>query len=200
MTRISSRSDSAVDNGFTLIELLIGVTILVMILGAIGTAMTVAFRTISTQRQTVTDSAGAQLLVSYLASDAQSADGVQPTDFNCGGGGLLELRWLDADKNFGMVDVVYKIEAGSAGDSQLTRYRYTLSRTATDCDTPTSSQSAALVLSVDPAHTTTWCDGVVSCSSSSTIVGMRVVAFSGQPKNGNYSSYTFDVTGSRRMT
>ena len=160
--------------------------------------MIVAFRTVDARRQAVTDSSGAQLLVSYLVSDVQSADRVQPTDFQCDPGALLELRWTDADAALNrMIVATYTTSTDPAG-TRLTRNEYTLSASATSCSGITPIQKS-LVKDVDATATSARCDGGVTCSDSSVIVGLRVKAFSTQPKGNVYVPYTFDVSGTRRV-
>lgn len=187
------------DEGFTLIELLIAITIMGLILGAITSAMIVAFRTIDARRQAVTDSSGAQLLVSYLVSDVQAADHVQPTDFRCDAGALLEIRYVDADTSLNRMTVAaYSVTTSASAGNQLSRDVYTLSSTATTC-TGAPSTRKSLVLDVDPSGTSATCDGGPACSDTSIAVGLRVKAFSLQPKGNVYEPYTFDVSGTRRV-
>jgi prepilin-type N-terminal cleavage/methylation domain-containing protein len=188
------------DEGLTLIELLIAVVIMGLMLGAITTAMIVAFRTVDARRQAVTDSSGAQLLVSYLVSDVQSADRVQPTDFRCDPGALLELRWTDADASLNRMTVAaYTATTGPAG-TQLFRNEYSLSASATSCSGIIPTRKG-LVKDVDTTASSARCDGgpPATCDDSSVIVGLRVKAFSTQPKGNVYVPYTFDVSGTRRV-
>lgn len=186
------------EEGFTLIELLIAVILAAVMLAAVGSAMIVAFRTISARAQGVTDSGGAQLLVSYLVSDVQAAEKVQPTDFRCDSAALLELRSVDADTSLGRMTVTtYSAVTGSTG-SQLSRAVYTMSSTATACAGVTPD-STVLVRDVDPAGTAARCDNTATCSNSSLIVGLRVKAYSIQTTGTVYGSYTFDVSGTRRV-
>src|SRR5439155_1213083 len=109
MRRLREHTSARADDGMTLVELLMAVMLLGIIFAALTGAMALAFYTLDTSRQTVTDSSGAQLLSSYLPNDVQSVgnpaaisgatnttDHVDPTDFSCDPGDsglLLELRW-----------------------------------------------------------------------------------------------------------
>lgn len=195
-------------DGFTLIELLIAVGILFFLIAAIGTAMIVAFRGISGRSQTVTDTSGAQLLTSYLVTDAQSADHVNPNTlaagnadkFTCDAAGLLELRWTDANGTSGTTDVVYKIESTSTTDYRLTRYVYTADVAAKSCGAGPTDQTVMVPnVSNVAADTKAVCD-TASCTDASDTVGLHVTAFSAEPKSNQYSAYTFDVSGARRVS
>src|SRR4051794_3642848 len=152
------------DEGFTLIELLIAVTLMGMVMAALTSAMIVAFRTVDSTRETVTDSAGAQLLSAYLVSDAQSSDHVMPAGA-CTSSPVLELRWTDADKS-GTTDVVYKAESDGVGGSRLVRVEYAVG-SGGGC-----SQTAikTLVQTVDPATTNAVCSPS-PCNDTAKVVG-----------------------------
>jgi prepilin-type N-terminal cleavage/methylation domain-containing protein len=187
------------DEAFTLVELLIAVSIMSLMLMAVTTAMIVAFRTIRSSDQGVTDSSGAQLLASYLVSDAQAANHVQPTDFTCDPTAVLELRASDADPLLNAAsDVVYAVAPTPGGGSQLLRKVFRLTSTATSCSgiTPTTQ---ILVLDVDPAGTAIVCD-TATCSDASNQVGLQVKAFAVAVKSSSYTAYTFKVQGTRRAT
>jgi prepilin-type N-terminal cleavage/methylation domain-containing protein len=186
------------DEGFTLIELLIAIAIMGLMLGAITSAMIVAFRTVDARRQTVTDSSGAQLLVSYLVADVQAADRVQPTDFRCDAASLLELRSTDADASLNRMTVTaYAVSTGPSGGSQLSRDVYTLNSAATTCAGIVASRRT-LVQDIDSTATAVKCDGGATCNNTSIIVGLHVAAYSIQPKGNEYVPYTFDISGTRR--
>src|SRR5579872_5381630 len=133
------------ERGFTLVEMLLSIVLIGIIFSALAAAFTVAMNTLDSTSQKVTDSSGAQLLTSYLVADAQSSDHVQPTDFSCRAGRLLELRWTDADSTIGTVtDVVYQVVAQAGVNSSLIRYAYTVS-TGNVC---TLTQSTVIVREV----------------------------------------------------
>src|SRR4051812_5416202 len=181
------------DEGFTLIELLIAVTLMGMVMAALTSAMIVAFRTVDSTRETVTDSARAQLLSAYLVSDAQSADQVMPTDA-CTSSPILELRWTDADKS-GTTDVVYNTEADGTGGFRLVRYQYSVA-SGGGC---TQTAIKTLVQTVDQAGTKAACNPT-PCNDSTVQINLHVTALSNVPgtKSGFYSKYEFDLSGTRR--
>lgn len=183
------------DDGMTLIELLISIVLLTVIMSAIVTAFILVLNTVDSTRQTVTDSTGAQLVTSWLVSDAQSADHVQPAS-GCvpAVAPLLELNWTDADNTTGVTDVKYVIEDAGNGNFQLSRYAYAVSG-AGAC---TQSDQTVLVRAVDPGTTLQACAPAPACSDTSKQVALTVTALSKDPKTGNYSPYTFTVTGTRR--
>jgi prepilin-type N-terminal cleavage/methylation domain-containing protein len=191
------------DEGFTLVELLIAVLLLGLIMSALVTAMTVSFRTVDATRQRVTDTTGAQLVASWLASDAQSARHINPSS-SCvsGSGKLLELRWTDAETNSAVTDVVYKVEAADAGNSQLSRYVYDGSCTlqsqrilVRDLSSVSGANYAICIPGKNPVG---HCDGVPADDDASTRVGLHLTALSNTLHSDQYSSYTFEVFGSRR--
>jgi prepilin-type N-terminal cleavage/methylation domain-containing protein len=191
------------DDGFTLIELLIAVVLLAMIMAALVTAMAVSFRTIDATRQRVTDTTGAQLVASWLASDAQSARHVNPSaSCDTSSGNLLELRWIDAATNTAVIDVVYKVEEAGSGDSQLSRYAYDGSCAlqsqhvlVRDLSSASGANYAICVPGKNPAG---HCDRVPADDDASTRVGLHLTALSTSVHSDQYSSYTFEVFGSRR--
>jgi len=104
MTQVDGRT-KATDEGFTLVELLVSTAILVIILGAISSALIVFLRTGPYASQRDDHSAGAILLSSYLDRDLASADTVaistrdaSPTSkiaSECGGSSEFTLTWRD---------------------------------------------------------------------------------------------------------
>jgi len=195
------------ESGFTLIELLIAVVLLGAIMAAITSATIVAFRTIDSSRQTVTDSAGAQLLSSYLVTDVQSSDKVNPsapdTCSAAGGGTIaLELRWSDASQvaagaaSPAVTDVVYQTEPDGSGDFRLARYSYSVN-SAGACSL-TSQKTLVQNVSTTAGDTQAVCSP--SCNNNANQVGLHVTAFSQQPKTGFYQKYQFDLSGTRRTT
>lgn len=202
-----SRPVRVADQGFTLIELLIATAILVVLMTGLTAAMIVSLESVVGRSQSVTDTSGAQLLSSYLVTDAQSADVVKPASTcDSGAGVLLELRWTDADGTTGTTDVVYKTEATSASDSRLVRDTYTVS-SGGSC---AAAGSTVIVPDVDPAQTAAKCDGGSTCNSGSTVVGLHVTACSSDPRLQDagcsdtsatgYRPYRFDVSGARRLS
>ena len=62
----------------------------------------------------------------------------------------------------------------------------------------TQSEHTVLVRAVDPGTTAQACAPAPACSDTSKQVALTVTALSQDPKTGNYSPYTFTVTGARR--
>ena len=62
--------------GFTLIELLIGMVIIVLLIGAMGSALVVSLRTTDVTNQRLAENHDVQITSSYLANDVQSAASV----------------------------------------------------------------------------------------------------------------------------
>lgn len=171
------------DDGMTLIELIISMALLTVVMAGLTTAFLLVLDTTESTKAKVTDSTGAQLLTSYLVSDVQSSDSVQPTTGGCGGLPLLELKWADASSG-AVTDVQYVLESNSNGNFQLARYRYDGSCGLQD--------KTVIVRAVSTATCTSPCD------STARQIGLNVTALSKDAKTGNYSSYTFQVLGSRR--
>jgi Tfp pilus assembly protein PilV len=67
------------ESGLTLVELLISIVILSMITGAISAAFVTALNSARPTAQRARESSDAQLIASYLARDAQSAGGTNPS-------------------------------------------------------------------------------------------------------------------------
>lgn len=176
----------------TLVELLIATSLLAVVMSGIVTAFLLVLQTSSAADQKITDSTGAQLLTSWLVSDAQSADVVNP-GATCATGKtvLLELRWTDADNTTGTTDVAYVSEDTGDGNFRLTRYVYDGS-----C---VQQRQTTVVRDIDPAATTAICTpSATPCADNARQVGLDVTAKSLDPKTDSYSSYEFQVVGSRR--
>ena len=183
------------DDGMTLIELLISVTLVTVVMGALTTAMLLVYDTTDASRNQISDTSGAQLVTSWLVSDAQSAGTISPSP-GCGGSPLLELQWTDAKTANGVVDVQYVEQAGAAG-TQLARVAYSVS-SAGVC---TQTNSDVLVRGVNPSSSATYAyclpTKVPECSGTPTEVGLNVTATI-QTNTGNYAPYTFQSIGYRR--
>lgn len=175
------------ERGMTLIELLISISLLTVIMAGLITAMLLVFDTTDATRSKITDTSAAQLLTSYLVSDAQSADAVQPSGGCTGASGthVLELRWTDAANSALVTDVQYVLEPNGTGSSQLTRYAYNAGCTQTDRSVIVRSVGTATCIS--------------PCADSARQIGLDVTALSTDAKTGNYSAYSFEVLGYRRV-
>ena len=185
------------DDGFTLVELLISVMLLVIITGALISAMIVSMRTVDATRQRITDTTGAQLVTSWIVSDAQNANHVNPSVSCLTGAGVkvLELAATAAVDNTTVTDVLYETEPTDATNFQLSRVVYTVS--GATCTQVTKQQ---LVRDVDTAAGKTVAVCTPACTDTATRVGLHVTAFATTPNSPNYTSYTFEVYGSRRTS
>src|SRR6478672_4539700 len=61
------------ENGFTLVELMIGMVIITLLVGAIGSALVVSLNTTDATNQRMSENHDVQITSSYLANDVQSA-------------------------------------------------------------------------------------------------------------------------------
>src|SRR4051812_46723576 len=69
----ATRGSPRDDDGFTLVELLIGMFISVVVVGAIGSALVVSFRTTDVTQERMSESHDAQVSSAYLANDVQGS-------------------------------------------------------------------------------------------------------------------------------
>lgn len=152
MTPVRRRS---AESGFTLVELLVAITILGIIMGAIGAMIATAFRTTTTVSDELNASRGPKLVARYWPADVENAVAVQPGGGGCGGTAVVTFQMAsvpdpgttepttaasDADTT-----VTYAVVA-DGGRQQLRRFVCGTSDTSTvvpDLDgTPTVEQSA----------------------------------------------------------
>lgn len=75
--------------GFTLVELLVAITILGIIMGAIGAMIVTAFRTSSTVSDELNASRGPKLVARYWPGDVENAQTVQLDGSGCGTGAAV---------------------------------------------------------------------------------------------------------------
>ncbi len=74
------------EHGFTLVELLVTITILGIIMGAIGAMIATAFRTTSTVSAELNGSRGPKMVARYWVPDVEQAFSVASGGGGCGGG------------------------------------------------------------------------------------------------------------------
>lgn len=84
------------ERGFTLPELLVAITILGIIMGAIGAMITTAFRTSSIVSAQLTASRGPKVVSRYWVPDVESATEIDPGP-TCGGGApvVVTFSWTE---------------------------------------------------------------------------------------------------------
>jgi prepilin-type N-terminal cleavage/methylation domain-containing protein len=84
------------DDGFTLTELLVAITILGIIMVAIGAMIVTAFRTTSTVDDRLSGSRGPKIVSRYWVPDAESATGINAAPA-CGSGShaVVTLSWTE---------------------------------------------------------------------------------------------------------
>lgn len=158
------------EGGFTLVEVLIVMTIMPMVVGAIGTAIVTGLKAQSTVSARLADSSGSQLASAYFARDIQSAadvttkDSASPFPASCGTAGTAGLLLLSMDWNNKATVVSYwrvQVVSGLSTTYQIVR-RYCVGST-----TPISSHSLATnVLATQPVVAITCSATAVSCASS----------------------------------
>jgi hypothetical protein len=196
------------DAGMTLIELLISISVLMLIIGPITLVLQFGLATANSATHRTTDSAGAQLLSSYFVADVQTSGFVwsatSPTSFasaprnnQCGGSNTrLEMQWADALT--GVINAVtYDVVPGAGtSDTALARRSWAVPPAPASC---AQEDSTTLVASIDPTKLpTVTC--LPSCAAASS-VRLHVDALSQQVHNSTvYSGYSFDLTGSRRVS
>jgi len=193
----------------TLIELLISLVVLMLIVVPMTMVLQFAFASANTASHRTTDSAGAQLLSSYLVADVQAAQFVwtpssatpfaAPFANQCGTADTrLELQSSDATTG-GINAVTYDLvpPAGGAGTSDTAFARRTWSADSTPC---TRTDSTTLVASIDTTSLPAVTCAPASCSVA-TSVRLHIDALSTQVHNSSlYTRYSFDLTGTRRAS
>lgn len=216
------------DEGMTLIELLISVLVLGIIIFPLIMVLEFSFTTASATTQRTSDSAGAQLMSAYFATDVQGADFVwtstHHTNFStaipaldstqppspsiqCGSTSgatqtILELQWQDLSN--AITAVTYDVVTPSGGgDPSFIRHAYSVNVAGNTC---TSTSSTTLVYALDNAggKAPTAVCSPANCNAPQT-VEMTVNAFAttihNAPLYGNQGTddYTFHLTASRRL-
>lgn len=181
-----SRRCRGQDSGFTLIELLIVVTIMPMIVGALGAGLLAAFSLQSGVANRLSNTADAQVVSANFANDVESAAFVTtetPSTPQCGSGNqLLGLEWnYDATSKLfqTMVSYVSVPEvSGSITTWSLVRRYCTLESTSNPVNTTISynlpsSQATPVVIcysTCDPQSNWIPASGVTSVTFSITEV------------------------------
>ena len=109
------------ERGFTLVELLVSMVIMSLLIGAIGSALVVSFRTTDATNQRMAENHDVQITSSYLANDVQSASGgvaQPPTNTDCAGPGtrIIGFNYSSSSNDWACY---YYLTSG--GETQVTR-------------------------------------------------------------------------------
>ena len=158
------------EEGFTLVELLVGMAIMVVIVGSVGSALIVGLKTTDGTMDRLNESHDAQISSAYLANDVQSAATVSVASggSNCGSSTpLVDFAYADGR--------VASYACGPSGsETQVTR----------------TFDGETVVL----AHFASSAQPAVTCSPSCTSTPDRVeIAFT------EASGYAYTLIGSRRL-
>lgn len=118
------------EDGFTLIELLVAISILLVIIAPVGTALTLSLRTLSEANDRLGLAHDVSISNSAFASDIASAESVWITDPapTCGpAGGVLYLGWTDDALIHRVTYHVVTVD----DETRLVRHRCVTGQTAT---------------------------------------------------------------------
>jgi prepilin-type N-terminal cleavage/methylation domain-containing protein len=158
------------EGGFTLVEMLIGMVIVTILVGAMGSALIVSLRTTGVTNARMSESHDVQITSSYLANDVQSAAAVQlGSGGNCSGASTTLITFQYASGA-----AVYSCGV-SAGETQVVR--------------TFGSSSVVLAHFAGPSRPTVTCSPNPDCSGKVSSVTMDFAEASG---------YTYRLLGSRR--
>lgn len=174
-------------DGFTLVELLITVTIIPLVMGAIGLALMGIFSLQGSASGRLTDSGGAQVISSTFLKDVQSAQMIttenstsNPGSPQCGPGTqLLGLRWNGANSNY--LDYVSYVTAPNSNPASYSLYRQFCSNGPSS--TPTSTDTLATDISPASATAPPNVQCTTACSSSPTSGWVRALDVSNVTMN-----------------
>jgi hypothetical protein len=172
----------------TLIELIISIAVLGILVGPISAMILLGFVSSDGTSNRIADSVSAQVVSSYLVTDVQSADLVQPGVSACAGSGtpFLHLQWNDP-KTGGVTDVAYYWTAGNLPDQrQLLR---------ASCGA-TSSAPALIVQDFDPSPlvSSITCHPSATCGIKQDTVSIKITARNAHPlSSAYYQPFTFAI-------
>lgn len=174
------------EGGFTLVELLVAVAILGVVMGALGSAIFIGFRTTNDTSNRLISSTDAQLLSVYLPPDVLSASAATAspsgTGITCSGASNPKLQLTDGTS----FNVVYGVRAGTGGVFQLERYVCTSGSVS---KTTVVARNLAGTSSVTPTRT----PATGTLTGASLEVTAKATATDTAP-------YTYTVTGRKRAS
>jgi len=157
------------EGGFTLVELIIGMAIVTLLIGAIGSALVVSLRTTGVTNGRFAESHDVQITSAYLANDVQSAAGVNlGSGGNCSGASTTLITF-----QYATGQAVYTCGV-TDGETQVVR--------------TFGSRSVVLAHFAGSSRPTVSCSPNADCSVVSSVT-MRFTEVSG---------YTYTLVGSRR--
>ena len=99
MTRLRAALDRPDARGFTLVELLVAITLLGIIMVAIGAMITTAFRTTTIVSARLEASRAPKLVSTYWVPDVEGANTITPGAGGCGAAGGKPLVTFEWDKH-----------------------------------------------------------------------------------------------------
>lgn len=193
------------DSGMSLIELLIAITVLGVIIGALGGGLIVAFRFSGETKNRLATSHDAQITAAYFAGDMASAEDLETGPsvlLACGAvvpAPSLSLAWTDpgthaSDTGDDTEISVSYVVLEESGETRLIRRL---------CREGTVDSTTVMAHLVDPAHLPAVTCAPSPCGSSSTSASMTVTACvldAGGSCRTDEEPYEFTVSGTRRAT
>lgn len=184
------------ESGFTLVEMLIAVTVLGIIMVALGAGFSAGLRNLDDTSNRLSGSTDAQQLGVYLVPDVQSASAVVASatgaGITCTGASAPVLQLTDG-ASFNVVYGVRTVTSGSLADSSHPAYyleRYVCTGGAVvSGSTKVVSRTLASATAAAPAQ----------ILSSGTLVGASLTVTEKTTTN-DTTPYVFTVKGNRRST
>jgi prepilin-type N-terminal cleavage/methylation domain-containing protein len=190
------------EHGFTLVEVVIAVGILVLLTGAMATAVVVYLNTTDETAQRLTESPDVQIAAAYFGQDVQSSSTFTTTcgTIAVGATRLLDLSWTDPGSAPESTDdgarTASYVVATVGNQKQLLRYYCT--------PTVVNPSPTTLVDFVDPSTTpmVTCSTGTVdgACSTATTQIRTSVqVCTTGTTTACESEPFTFELKAERRL-
>ena len=150
MTRLRAALAAPDARGFTLVELLVAITLLGIIMVAIGAMITTAFRTTTIVSDRLNASRAPKLVSTYWGPDVQGANTIKRGVGGCGGGGapLVTFEWeKQPDVGMSTPTTPVPIPAAVSGMSTWTRVKRGVRTQVvrTECTSATVTKTATVV-------------------------------------------------------